>query len=209
MPFVGKPHFTSFYSLSRFNLCFFQILWLSLILTLPPQHYPLILSFHQNFLHLKNSKNKIIPSIKISTSIFIFSFYFYVEHLKFFSLQLVILMAQLLTPLYPEALKIHNSSLCTRSSWQMLQQKTAVSPWRFATPSCKRRGFGRVRVATEQESFSTSDSVGAEDYYAVLGLVIIHQTLIFLLFITTRTITIMHVFLWNFKDISENGVIEW
>jgi len=90
-------------------------------------------------------------------------------------------MAQLLSPLYTEALKIHNPSLnlCHRSSWQMLQQKTATSPWRFVAPSCKRRGFGRVKVATEQESFSTSDSVGAEDYYAVLGLVIIHQTLIF------------------------------
>lgn len=97
-------------------------------------------------------------------------------------------MAQLLSPVCTEALKIHNPSLnlCHRTSWQMLQ-KSPTSPWSFATRSSKRRGFGRVKVATDQDSFSTSDTVGAEDYYAVLGLVIIHITLNFLLFITSNS----------------------
>ncbi|KAL5055114.1 hypothetical protein RYX36_035796 [Vicia faba] len=80
-------------------------------------------------------------------------------------------MAQLLSPVYTEALKIHNPSLnlCHRNSWQMLQ-KSPTTPWSFATRTFKRRGYGKVKVATDQDSFSTSDTVGAEDYYAVLGL---------------------------------------
>jgi hypothetical protein len=63
-----------------------------------------------------------------------------------------------------------------------MPQKTATGSCSFVTRSSKRKSFGRVRVATDQDSFSTSDTVGADDYYAVLGLVIIHLTQIFLLF---------------------------
>ncbi|XP_061364495.1 chaperone protein dnaJ C76, chloroplastic-like [Gastrolobium bilobum] len=77
-------------------------------------------------------------------------------------------MAQLLSPLYTEALKIHNPSLscCYTSSWRM-PPKTA-GPCTFVTPNGKRRGCGRVRVAA-QDSVSPSETV-ADDYYAVLGL---------------------------------------
>ncbi|KAJ1441870.1 DnaJ domain containing protein [Sesbania bispinosa] len=78
-------------------------------------------------------------------------------------------MAQLLSPVYTEALRVHNPSLnlCSRSSWRMLPIKTAT-PWSFVSNSGKRRGCGRVRVAAE-DSISPIDTV-ADDYYAVLGL---------------------------------------
>ncbi|TKY66751.1 CAJ1 protein [Spatholobus suberectus] len=77
-------------------------------------------------------------------------------------------MAQLLSPLYTEPLKLHSPSpnLCYRSSWRTLP-KTAT-PLNFIKHNGKRRGCGRVRVAAE-ESFSTTETV-ADDYYAVLGL---------------------------------------
>ncbi|XP_019451140.1 PREDICTED: uncharacterized protein LOC109353361 [Lupinus angustifolius] len=75
-------------------------------------------------------------------------------------------MAQLLSPVYTEALKIHNPSL-SFCSWRMLPK--AASSWNFATHSAKRRGFGRVRVTSAEDSFSPTDTV-ADDYYAVLGL---------------------------------------
>lgn len=74
-------------------------------------------------------------------------------------------MAQLLSPVYTEPLKSNLSSI---SSWRILP-KTAT-PSNFVTHNGKRRGCGRVRVAAEEKSFSTSDTV-ADDYYAVLGLV--------------------------------------
>lgn len=43
----------------------------------------------------------------------------------------------------------------------------------------KRRGFGKLRVATEDPAFS---SAFADDYYAVLGLVILLRILIFICF---------------------------
>lgn len=91
-------------------------------------------------------------------------------------------MAQLLSPLYGEALKIHhNPSLnpCSRSSWRMLA-KAAASPCSFVTQSGKRRrgcGVGRLRVAAEDSVSPTDTAAAADDYYAVLGLVM-HQTLI-------------------------------
>jgi len=57
--------------------------------------------------------------------------------------------------------------------------KTAT-PMNFVTNNGKRRGCGRVRVAAGEKSFSTSEAV-ADDYYAVLGLVMYH-TFIFPLF---------------------------
>ncbi|XP_057450923.1 chaperone protein dnaJ C76, chloroplastic [Lotus japonicus] len=75
-------------------------------------------------------------------------------------------MAQLLSPVYTEVPKIHNPSLnlYSRSMWRMLPQTSTT----FAAHSGKRKGFGRVRVATE-ESFSPINAA-ADDYYAVLGL---------------------------------------
>ncbi|RZC09466.1 Chaperone protein dnaJ C76, chloroplastic isoform B [Glycine soja] len=74
-------------------------------------------------------------------------------------------MAQLLSPVYTEPLKSNLSSI---SSWRMLP-KTAT-PSNFVTHNGKRRGCGRVRVASEEKSFSTSDTAVVDDYYAVLGL---------------------------------------
>ncbi|XP_047148482.1 chaperone protein dnaJ C76, chloroplastic [Vigna umbellata] len=77
-------------------------------------------------------------------------------------------MAQLLSPVCMEALKIHNPSLnlCSRGSWRM-PVKTP-SHCTFVTQSGKRRGSGRVRV-TAEDSVSSTDTI-ADDYYAVLGL---------------------------------------
>ncbi|CAJ1956730.1 unnamed protein product [Sphenostylis stenocarpa] len=77
-------------------------------------------------------------------------------------------MAQLLSPVCVEALKIHYPSLnlCSRSSWRMLVKTS--SPCSLLTHSGKRRGCGRVRV-TAEDSVSPTDSI-ADDYYAVLGL---------------------------------------
>lgn len=84
------------------------------------------------------------------------------------------IMAQLLSPVCMEALKIHNPSLnlCSRGSWRMLVK--TPSHCTFVTQSGKRRGCGRVRV-TAEDSVSPTDTI-ADDYYAVLGLVM-HQTL--------------------------------
>ncbi|XP_022631953.1 chaperone protein dnaJ C76, chloroplastic isoform X1 [Vigna radiata var. radiata] len=78
------------------------------------------------------------------------------------------IMAQLLSPVCMEALKIHNPSLnlCSRGSWRMLVK--TPSHCTFVTQSCKRRGSGRVRV-TAEDSVSPTDTI-ADDYYAVLGL---------------------------------------
>ncbi|KAG4980388.1 hypothetical protein JHK85_034346 [Glycine max] len=73
-------------------------------------------------------------------------------------------MAQLLSPVYTEPLKSNLSSI---SSWRILPKTATLS--NFVTHNGKRRGCGRVRVAAEEKSFSTSDTV-ADDYYAVLGL---------------------------------------
>ncbi|XP_027926452.1 chaperone protein dnaJ C76, chloroplastic-like isoform X2 [Vigna unguiculata] len=77
-------------------------------------------------------------------------------------------MAQLLSPVCMEALKIHNPSLnlCSRGSWRMLVK--TPSHCTFVTQSGKRRGCGRVRV-TAEDSVSPTDTI-ADDYYAVLGL---------------------------------------
>ncbi|BAT92375.1 uncharacterized protein HKW66_Vig0219720 [Vigna angularis] len=77
-------------------------------------------------------------------------------------------MAQLLSPVCMEALKIHNPSLnlCSRGSWRMLVK--TPSHCTFVTQSGKRRGSGRVRV-TAEDSVSPTDTI-ADDYYAVLGL---------------------------------------
>ncbi|XP_027340849.1 chaperone protein dnaJ C76, chloroplastic-like [Abrus precatorius] len=78
-------------------------------------------------------------------------------------------MAQLLSPVCMEALKIHNPSLnlCSRNSWRILV-KSASPPCTFVTHSGKRRSCGRVRV-TAEDSVSPTETV-ADDYYSVLGL---------------------------------------
>lgn len=81
-------------------------------------------------------------------------------------------MAQLLSPFYTEALKINNPSLnlCSKTSWRKLTKH--ASPCSLAMESGKRRKCGRLRVEAE-DSVSPVDTT-ADDYYAVLGLVI-HQ----------------------------------
>ncbi|KAF7833865.1 chaperone protein dnaJ C76, chloroplastic-like [Senna tora] len=77
-------------------------------------------------------------------------------------------MAHLLSPVYTEALKVHNPllNLCSRSSWRILTKTSG--PWKFGNRGGKRRGFGRVKVAAEDPT-SVTDAI-ADDYYAVLGL---------------------------------------
>lgn len=65
--------------------------------------------------------------------------------------------------------------------------KSTATPLNFVTHNGKRRGCGgRVRAAAGDSS-SMSDTV-ADDYYAVLGLVI-HQTLSFPLFVNSFQLT--------------------
>ena len=80
-------------------------------------------------------------------------------------------MAQLLSPVCTEALKFQNPLSCSRSSWGMLtkiRNPSTVEVGRGA----KRRGCGsgRVRVATDNSASTKAD---ADDYYEVLGLVIL------------------------------------
>ena len=82
-------------------------------------------------------------------------------------------MAQLLSPVCTEALKFQNPLLlnttCSRSSWSILEK--IRTPWTVVGGAAKRRrGCGRVRVATDN---SASTNSVADDYYEVLGLVIL------------------------------------
>jgi hypothetical protein len=79
-------------------------------------------------------------------------------------------MAQFLSPVYTESLKIHNPSLnlCSKSSWRKLEK--ATKPCTLFMQSSKRKWCGRLRVAAE-DSVSPIDTT-EDDYYAVLGLVI-------------------------------------
>ncbi|KAB1998611.1 hypothetical protein ES319_D12G101200v1 [Gossypium barbadense] len=76
-------------------------------------------------------------------------------------------MAQLLSPVYTDTLKIHNPSLnmSRRSSWKAYA-KTGAS-WSLMGHGGQRRGCGRVKVASGNSA--STDSL-ADDYYAVLGL---------------------------------------
>ncbi|KAJ7948458.1 Chaperone protein dnaJ [Quillaja saponaria] len=78
-------------------------------------------------------------------------------------------MAQLLSPVCTEALKLHNPllNLCPISPWRMLAKTT--NPWTLMSHAGgKRRGCVRARVAAED--FTSSVDTIADDYYAVLGL---------------------------------------
>ncbi|XP_021273921.1 uncharacterized protein LOC110409032 isoform X2 [Herrania umbratica] len=76
-------------------------------------------------------------------------------------------MAQLLSPVCTDALKLHNPSLnmCKRSSWKATAKSGAS--WSVMGRGGQRRGCGRVKVATGNSA--STDSL-ADDYYAVLGL---------------------------------------
>lgn len=76
---------------------------------------------------------------------------------------------QLLSPGFSEALKFQNPlpNGCSRSPWRTLV-KTSSSLSLMGHGGRRRRGFGRVRVATEG---SPSTDAVADDYYSVLGLV--------------------------------------
>ncbi|XWS30054.1 hypothetical protein CRYUN_Cryun24cG0085200 [Craigia yunnanensis] len=76
-------------------------------------------------------------------------------------------MAQLLSPVCTDALKLYNPSLniCKRSSWKDMAK--GGTSWSLMGHGGKRRGCGRVKVATGDSA--STDSL-ADDYYAVLGL---------------------------------------
>ncbi|KAL6286244.1 hypothetical protein ACE6H2_010634 [Prunus campanulata] len=75
---------------------------------------------------------------------------------------------QLLSPGFSEALKFQNPlpNGCSRGPWRMLV-KTSSSLSLMGHGGRRRRGFGRVRVATRG---SPSTDAVADDYYSVLGL---------------------------------------
>ena len=102
-----------------------------------------------------------------------FHFPFFLSCFYFFTFVLYGLMAQLLSPVCTEALKFQNPLLlnttCSRSSWSILEK--IRTPWAVVGGAAKRRrGCGRVRVATDN---SASTNSVADDYYEVLGLVIL------------------------------------
>ncbi|KAK3012644.1 hypothetical protein RJ639_009189 [Escallonia herrerae] len=76
-------------------------------------------------------------------------------------------MAQLLSPVCTDALKFQNplQNVCSRSRWRMLANNSVS--WNMIGRGAKRRGFGGVKVATQD---SPSPDAVADDYYAVLGL---------------------------------------
>ncbi|KAG2717648.1 hypothetical protein I3760_03G186100 [Carya illinoinensis] len=79
----------------------------------------------------------------------------------------MLIMAQLLSPVCAESLKFQNPllNICSLSSWRMLER--IRTPWNVVGRGAKRRGTGRLRVATDG---SASTGAVADDYYAVLGL---------------------------------------
>lgn len=79
-------------------------------------------------------------------------------------------MAQLLSPVCAEALKFQNPllSMCSISSCRTVAKIRTTWTVDGGGGGGKRRGSGRLRVATEG---SASTEAIAEDYYAVLGLV--------------------------------------
>ncbi|CAL5403833.1 unnamed protein product [Camellia sinensis] len=76
-------------------------------------------------------------------------------------------MAQLLSPVCTDPLKFQNplQSFCPRSGWALLANNSVS--WRMIAHGRRRKGFGRVRVATGDSA--RSEAV-ADDYYALLGL---------------------------------------
>lgn len=73
-------------------------------------------------------------------------------------------MAQLLSPVCTDVLKIQNPLMKTAS--RSLPKTNNTTPWSWNWKRRSSSGFGRLRVATDD-----SPPV-ADDYYAVLGLVI-------------------------------------
>lgn len=83
-------------------------------------------------------------------------------------------MAQLLSPVCTDSLKFQNplSKFPTFNRYSVIP--TSTGNWRlFGQRRSTKRGLGKLRVATDDPVSSSVDSVAADDYYAVLGLVII------------------------------------
>ena len=81
-------------------------------------------------------------------------------------------MAKLLSPACTDALKVQNQlqGLSSRGRWSTLSKNSSGATWNPMIG--QRRKFGRIKVATQD---SGSSSAFADDYYAVLGLVILLQ----------------------------------
>lgn len=81
-------------------------------------------------------------------------------------------MAQLLSPVCTDLLKFQSSLLSSRSRFSA-KTSGATSSWCLPAYTGRRRSgsIGRLRVATEDASSLSTGDV-ADDYYAVLGLVI-------------------------------------
>ena len=114
-----------------------------------------------------------IVSKYLTLSFSLFSILIFSLLLPFFTFVLYGLMAKLLSPVCTEVLKFQNPLLlnttCSRSSWSILEK--IRTPWTVVGGAAKRRrGCGRVRVATDN---SASTNSVADDYYEVLGLVIL------------------------------------
>ena len=79
-------------------------------------------------------------------------------------------MAKLLSPACTDALKVQNQlqGLSSRGRWSTLSKNSSGATWNPMIG--QRRKFGRIKVATQD---SGSSSAFADDYYAVLGLVIL------------------------------------
>ncbi|KAL0002148.1 hypothetical protein SO802_015929 [Lithocarpus litseifolius] len=126
---------------------------------LPPQNFQIFIT------HLL-----LLFSKQISLSLSLSSIPIFPLLLPSFTFVLYGLMAQLLSPVCTEALKFQNPLLlnttCSRSSWSILEK--IRTPWTVVGGAAKRRrGCGRVRVATDN---SASTNSVADDYYEVLGL---------------------------------------
>ncbi|XP_010554518.1 PREDICTED: uncharacterized protein LOC104824189 [Tarenaya hassleriana] len=79
-------------------------------------------------------------------------------------------MAQLLSPVCTDLLKLQNPVLSSRSSpWRFPAKTHGGSSWCFSSFPGRRRSGIRLRVATEDPASLFTDDV-ADDYYAVLGL---------------------------------------
>lgn len=76
-------------------------------------------------------------------------------------------MAQLLSPVCTDTLKFQNpvNSFCSRNIYSRVAKKSV----KWSSYRGRRKNSGRIRVAS-QDSVSNRDI--ADDYYAVLGLVI-------------------------------------
>lgn len=80
-------------------------------------------------------------------------------------------MAQLLSPVCTDSLKLQNPVQCfsSRSKWPILANNFNNLNWSSVGHSGKKRRLGRIKVAYQDSA--ASEEI-ADDYYGVLGLVI-------------------------------------